>query len=528
MAKREFKKILLINPPGRVLILKDGIPAARKHSFPPIGLAYLGATLRNAGYEVSIVDMLVEGYEVEIIKDNHVIYGLTAEMLLEKIEEIKPDVVGMSVMFSSKIYECLNITSEIKKRYPDIVTVYGGAHVSGAPIDTVQHPSVDYALIREADLSIVDFMNFLNGTVDIKDVENLYYKVNGEVLNTITATPVVKGNGWEQYKRKDAGVPVDLDALPFPAWDLLPMERYWDKEVRVAGGDVISHKYLVVISSRGCPWACHFCTSPTISGWKAYRKRSDASVIAEIKHFKEIYDIKEVMFDDDNFFTDKKRTLRLIKALGKAFPDTYFSNPGGTEINALDNNVIDILAENRFYRVNLAIEVGDPEVQKMALDKKVPLERLHDLVAYLKSKSIETRAMYIIGIPGETRAQRQRTLDLVRTLDVDDFYISIATPLRGTVLFDHVVENGLFIEGADLNDIGFGKAAVKMVDDTTSEELEDVRRVVWKESFEIRRRKIAQNTIVTDAEKRTNEVEEYENAGYLFLKKNKTPTVSHS
>ena len=486
----KMQKILLINPPGKVLVLPDGKPASRKHCFPPIGVAYLAATLREGGYDVSVVDMLAEGYENEYLEGEYVFFGMTIPQLLERIAENVPDVIGISVMFSQKIKECFAIATAIKNRFPEIVILFGGAHVSGAPQETLENPSIDFVIPREADTTIVQFMDYLNGKIDRDDVVNLYYKEDGEIRNTITAKPAVVGQGWEHYKKKDSGVPMDLDALPYPAWDLFPMDRYWDKEVRFAGGDVVTKKYMIMLSSRGCPWACYFCASPTVSGWKAYRKRSVQSILDEIQHFKDMFGIEEIAFNDDNFFVDKKRTKEVVKALGKAFPDTYFGNPGGTEVNALDYEIIDLLAENNFYRINLAIEVGDAELQKVACDKNVPLDRLPELVDYIKSKGLETRAMFIIGIPGETREQRAKTIHLARTLDVDDFYISIATPVRGTELFDEVLIDDLFVDGVNINDIAFGTSTIRMIDDTSPQELEKIRRDVWRESFERRRQKM--------------------------------------
>ena len=171
-----------------------------------------------------------------------------------------------------------------------------------------------------------------------------------------------------------------------------------------------------------------------------------------------------------------------MKDLAREFPDIYFQCTGGTEVNALDDEMIELMAKSNFYHAILAIESGDPEVQASSVDKNVKLDRVPHIIKKLKEHNIEIKALYMIGFAGETRAQIQKTVDLALNLDVLDFNLSIVTPLPGTPLYDECIEKGLFLEGATVNTLNYDKSNIKL-GDLTADELEDIRRNVWKKAF---------------------------------------------
>lgn len=508
-------KVLLINPPGKVYVLPDGTPAHRKHCTPPLGLAYIAANLLQNGYEVQVMDILAEGYNNEIFKNQSILYGLSTEDILARIEKAKPDIIGISVLFSFLILEVFELCEIIKRHFPHIPIVLGGQHPSGAPEDVMKCEYVDYVIVAESDQSMVFFLESLNGRLPRNEVPNLYYRESGEIKNTLLRyTPVTKGMGWSYYTLKNAGIPDDLDKLPFPAWNIFPLEDYWNSDVRIGGGDVVRKRHAVMISTRGCPHACYFCTSPLMSGYRGYRMRKNEEVLREIRWLVSQYGVGEIAFLDDNFFVSKPRVKRLLKMIAKEFPDIYFHVPGGTEVNALDHEMVDLMAEANFYKVQIAIEAADQGVQNSLIDKKVKVDQVPETIDYLKSRGIETRALFMIGFPGETRAQIQKTIDLAKSLDVDDFYISIVTPLPGTPVYDECIQKGLFVDGFDVNKHRYSSAKIKLPD-TTPDELEQIRRDVWQEVFNEKRKKM--KSIAGDRLRQFTDVRDYERAGFTIL-----------
>lgn len=510
-----FNTVLLINPPGKVYIYPDGSPAHRKHCTPPLGLAYLAASARKFGYDPRILDIVAEGYETERMDGSFLVYGLTWDRVKARIEAENPDVIGISVLFSNIITEVYALAGRIKQAFPHIPVILGGHHPTGAADEVMKCPDVDYVMLGESDLSFVEFLDYLNGKRPVESVTTLYYRQDGEVKNTMTgAKPVHEGLGWKYYNRKDAGIPLELDELPLPAWDLVDMDIYWNTQVRIGGGDVSRQRYAVMVSTRGCPHVCYFCTSPLVSGYKGYRKRDNDSVMNEIRWLVDTYGVEEIQFMDDNFNISRPRVMKLMERLAEEFPNVLFSATGGTEVNALDDEMIELMARSNFYKVLLAIEAADESLQSAIIDKKVKIHRVPQVVDKLKAAGIETRALFMIGFPGETRGQIQKTIDLAKSLDVDDFYISIVTPMPGTPLYDECVEKGLFVDGFDINNIRFSVTSIKLPD-TSAEELESIRRTVWHEAFEERRRKM--NAKHAERHHKFTDTSEYELVGFNSL-----------
>ncbi len=206
-----------------------------------------------------------------------------------------------------------------------------------------------------------------------------------------------------------------------------------------------------------------------------------------------------------------------MRLVAKEFPDMAFSVPGGTEVNALDNEMMDLMAAANFHKVLLAIEAGDQSLQEALIDKKVKIHRVPEVVDYLKSKGIETRALFMIGFPDETKDQIARTMALAQSLQVDDFYIALVTPLPGTPLYDECVRRGLFVDGFDINNIRFSIASIRLPE-VDPLELEQLRRTMWQKAFEQKRQRLARDV---PKERRTQflSAREYELVGFKSLQK---------
>jgi radical SAM superfamily enzyme YgiQ (UPF0313 family) len=476
-----IRNVMLIQPPGRCLIGRDGVITERKHCHPPLGLAYLAAGLRDNGYGVTVVDMLAEGYEEERYTEQFVYYGLTTEAALARIAAADPDMIGISILFSNLAAESFRLVEAIKRRFPDKKIVLGGHHPSAMPAKVMERPEVDFVLVGEADSTLLQLCDALNGRTDIDGVKGLFYRrEEGAVVDTMaTAASALDGGDYRYFFRKDGPNPGDLKKLPKPAWDLFPMQAYWSSEVRAGGGDVQREKYAVMVSTRGCPHVCFYCTSPLMGGYKGYRKRTNEDVIAEIRWLRDEFGVEEIQFLDDNFFVSKPRVKDLCRLLAEHFPDMVFSVPAGTEVNALDEEMIDLLAEANFYRLVLAIESANPEIQADKIDKRVDLSRVPEVIRYIKSRGMEARGYLMIGFPDETRESIEHTASYALSLDLDDFALSVVTPLPGTPVFDEAVQRGLLVDTFNPNDIRYSISSIR-IDGMTPEEIEDVRRSTWR------------------------------------------------
>ena len=138
---QKFNKVLLINPPGKIFMHQDGHIGERKHCTPPLGLAYIAASLLHNEYDVNVLDILAEGYDNEIIIDSFIIYGLDIKETLSRVAEYNPDVIGIGVLFSNRINESLDIATNIKKNLPDVKIVLGGQHPTAMPKQIMKNHS---------------------------------------------------------------------------------------------------------------------------------------------------------------------------------------------------------------------------------------------------------------------------------------------------------------------------------------------------------------------------------------------------
>ncbi len=508
-----IKKVLLINPPGKCHLRKDGSLGERKHCTPPLGLAYLAANLLRHDFDVEVLDILAEGYAQEVFLDPFILYGLSMQETLERVKRAKPDLIGISVLFSNRAKESFELVEAIKRELPDVPIVMGGQHPSGLPVDVMKRSEVDYVLIGEAETSFAQLLYSLNGHGPIEEVPGLYYRRDGQILNTLgERKPVIAGEGWNYFYLKDFPNPRQLAELSYPAWHLFPMDAYWKSEVRIGGGDIVRERFAVMISTRGCPHTCDFCTSPLMGGYKGYRMRTNEDVVQEIRWLIDTYKMEEIQFLDDNFFVSKPRVKRLLKVLAAEFPDTVFSVPAGTEVNALDTEVIDLMAQANFHKVTLAVEAGDQTVQNARVDKKVNLSRVPEVVDYIRKSGMQTRALFMIGFPDETREQINRTVQMALTLDVDDFYLSLCTPLPGTPLYDECLRRGLLYDDFDVNNLRYSVANIKLPD-ISREELESIRRNVWVQ-YKSNQTSQLQYTAIKRPFKEFKGTSEYENAGF--------------
>lgn len=456
--RKKIDKVMLINPPGKITITSEG-SRERKLAVPPLGLAYLAAALIENGIEVDILDILIEGYENEHVLDNIVVYGLDDAQIRKRISDFNPDLIGVSCLFSNRGKEALNICKTAKEVIPEAYVVLGGQHPSGLP-GMILDPNVDLALFGEADQALVELIRAINNGSDLKEVSQIILKHEASV--------------WKSDKKC---LP-DVGKLPLPAWDCVKLDRYWqaglsDYEISDSG----EKRFMVMITSRGCPHGCSFCTSPMITDRK-YRQREIADVISEIDSYINKYDITDIYFWDDNFFINKQRVKKLLAAVSESFPDISFQVPSGAEINAIDEEIIDLMAKARFKKLFMAVESANDAVQASHIDKKVNLQRITGLVNKLRDVGIISEGSFMVGFPGETKEQIDSTLKLASEYGFDRISISIVNPLPGTALYNECESKGLLHEDFDPQNIRWSMENIK-IDGVERGYIVKQRRAVW-------------------------------------------------
>lgn len=432
----KIKNILLIKPYRYVttlLTLKE-IPF-------PLGLGYLAAVLEK-NYNVIAIDIdLEELSEAELVK---------------RIEDFKPDLVGISSMFSVNYKYAHDTARIIKSISQEIVVVMGGVHVTSLPQEVLRDKNVDFAIVGEGEISFLQLVECLNDKGELRSIDGIAFRENGGVC--LSSKRSIINN---------------LNELPFPARHIFPFERY-TRTARKYYTRPRQFPFTHMITSRGCPYDCTFCAVRKITG-RRYRVRSAENVILEVKYLVENYNIKEIHFYDDNITLYRDRFLRILEGL-KIYKINWV--PLNFSVNGLNEELLEKIKESGCYRIVLSIESGTERVLKRIMNKNVDLQEVRKIVKFARQLDIEVIGVFVIGMPGETLGEIYKTVNFAEELDLDYFIFSIATPYPGTRLFDICKDCGFLIPEFSLEKLRISQGCIK-TPEFCPDDLERIRHEEW-------------------------------------------------
>ena len=270
---------------------------------PPLGLCCIAAGLREKGLKnILLYDTLIEDYyNVQDLEghDNMITYGASDEKICEKMNEFKPDIVGVSALFSSQVSQAYRVAQSVKKANKDTIVVFGGIHASDKPEEVMNtEPSVDYIMRGEGDWTWYNLVEQLFFKGDLTKVPGLVQRDKNGFIKNLMA-PLIH----------------DMDGLPLPAWDLLPMDEYF-KLAMYHNPYVKSERVACIMTSRGCPDRCYFCSSTVFFGHK-FRQMSADRVGEMVDYLVENFKIKELQIEDDNFAVNPVRVVDICEKIKK-------------------------------------------------------------------------------------------------------------------------------------------------------------------------------------------------------------------
>jgi len=407
---------LLIAPHYEALYGRANIKKLR-WGFIPYGLACIGGKLRFDGHNVKIIDTtcsISSWNEIE-----------------EVIKKESPDYLGVSIT-TPQAPGGLKICEITKRIKPNCITVIGGPHASALPEEMLSDKNVDIVVIGEGEIT----MSQITKGISLTDIKGIYYK-KGDCI--------IKNQPQELID--------DLDRLPFPLYEQLPIERY---------GTPYMGRSIGIITGRGCPFSCSFCASKVIFG-KRCRLRGIASILEEIAWFKNRYGIKSFSFWDDTFTIQKDRIKKLCEELiNNDFNITWSCT---TRVDSLSLELLKAMKEAGCCVIHLGIESGDAFVLEKT-QKRITLEQVENAVKWARSLDIETYGYFILGLPYETKDTLIKTINLAKKLKLDYAQFALLTPLPGTEIW------GLAKQGKVLkftsNDLGgfsrYGEAIIELPD----------------------------------------------------------------
>lgn len=422
-------KVLLIQPP--MSLLSGEQPSV----VPPLGLAYIASVLKRENIEVKIMDTIADGLHQSKHSTFKTIshFGLEWEEIRKRLSMENPDVVGISCPFSSSAKNAHRIAEIVKTINKNIFTVMGGAHPSALPREVLTDPNIDFVVIGEGELTMLELIRSLESS-NFSGLKGIAYRdVKKIVVNP--PRPLID----------------NLDELPFPERDLLPMEKYF--EAPAWHCQVVKHpRFTSIITSRGCPGRCIFCSIHTVWGHK-WRARSSKNVVDEIELVVERYGVKEIHFEDDNLTLSKKRMEAICDEIIARGLDIYWTTPNGVAIMNLNKHLLEKMKASGCYRLHFGIEHGDPEFRKKVVRKPILSEHAKKVIRWAKRAGIWTSGFFIIGLPGENEQTYLKTIEFAKELDLDTASFFIATPYPGTDLYKLCIARGYIQKDIDWSHI---------------------------------------------------------------------------
>jgi anaerobic magnesium-protoporphyrin IX monomethyl ester cyclase len=421
-------RVCLINPP-RIHPRSWGKPTV----YQPLGIAYVAAVLEKQ-HKVSIIDSPTEGWRnLEQIDETKYRQGLKNEEIADRIRRWSPDIVGINIPFSGWSKAAFEVASVVKSIDKDITTVVDGLHPTARPADCLSNPNTDFVVRGESEYTMLELVGALeqDNTKDFEKIEGIGFVKNGKNVITSPRAEIQ-----------------DLDSLPFPARHLLPMEEYFAavKENPIRG--VIHKPWAIVITSRGCPHNCIFCSEHIVMG-RNWRKRSPENVVDEIEQLVQDYSIKQIDFYDNNMTLNKKRAMTICDLMIKRKLDVEWYVPTGVRADTLDEELLMKMSASGCKGIRIAPESGIQRVVNDVIKKNLDLKDVEKAVVLAKKAGIKIGVFFILGLIGETKEDMKETIRFaykLRQLGADGFHFSIAMPLYGTELYEQAKQGGFLRE----------------------------------------------------------------------------------
>ncbi|MBU4346030.1 MAG: B12-binding domain-containing radical SAM protein, partial [Candidatus Omnitrophica bacterium] len=383
--------------------------------YPPLGIGYIASYLRKYGkdkYDIKIVD------------------GNCCRDILKEVYKINPEIIGFTAL-SPQIKEAVDLSWQIRKWKKTIFQVVGGIHVSAMPEETLSKGAFDIEILREGEETFCELVDLFSRNKLSKDalerIKGVCFKDNG----VFYCTP----------RREEIA---DLDMIPPPARDLFDMKHYLSYHLAIRG--LTGSRITTVMGSRGCPFNCTFCSSKIV--FKGVRQFSTEYLIAEIKDLIKQYNIKAVFFTDDTFTINKEKIRNFC---------TQFINEGLSakikwevqgRVNLIswqDLELLQLMKKAGCVQIDYGFESGSERILDFLKKSTARISDNERAIQVTKKAGLQVMGTFMVGTPGETEADLEKTKDFVSKNfnQIGYFQTFVSTPYPGTELYDICFEKGL-------------------------------------------------------------------------------------
>ncbi|MBI5398964.1 cobalamin B12-binding domain-containing protein [Candidatus Woesearchaeota archaeon] len=373
---------------------------------PNLGLGFIAAVIEEMGYDVKILDCF--GLE------------LTKEETFKEMERHNPNVVLVGAV-TANFTISMDVLKKSKELNPAVVTVIGGPHVTVNPESAFEERGVvDFVVIGEAEETIAELLCYIKKKSDVP-------------LHRIKGIIYVDESG-KMVRTEKRGVVKFLDKLPMPAYHLFPMDRYHSY-----GWLNLGRKFSTMITSRGCPFKCRFCQSSQQAQF--WRQRSAENVFKEIQLLYDVYGIRHIYFQDDEFCVNHQRIIDICDKIKEAKMDLAWECL--TRVNHVDEALLSSMASAGCKSVLFGVETGYEEGFKK-INKPISCDMVVRAVRIAEKCGIMTRTAFILGFPWEGEEEMRKTIKFAKKVNADLTFFNVLTPYPETPLHEEMVAKNLF------------------------------------------------------------------------------------
>ena len=369
-------------------------------SVPPLGLAYVAAAVRDAGHRLQIIDAPGEAitrfqqYPTSV--GDLWLHGLSGSEILDRIDS-RTDVVGYTHMFLHEWGYLKDLLRAVKDRFPGVINVVGGENPTAWWNHMLaESADLDACVLGEGEEKMVRLLAAVEAGDGLGTVPSIAFRAGGKAVKTDSLSRIVA-----------------IDDIPWPAWDLFPVDAYLDYEY---GSGVNRGRSMPMLTSRGCPYQCTFCSSPEM--WTTrYFARDPEKVADEIQFYKDRYGVTNINFNDLTAVLTKDWIVNFCRIVRGRDLEISWQLPSGTRSEAVDREAADLLYNSGCRNFGYAPESGSPRILKI-IKKKVKLPALLESVKGALDAGLNTQANIIIGFPHETLKDLWLTYKLILKMAV--------------------------------------------------------------------------------------------------------------
>jgi anaerobic magnesium-protoporphyrin IX monomethyl ester cyclase len=389
---------------SKILLIKPRFYLPNFHTITqPMGLMYIGSVLRKAGHEPKIHDCCSDCRNLRVLK--------------RIITNWKPDFIGVSII-ATELEQTREIMRIIRSILLDVPVTFGGPWPSANPKESLKTFGADFVVIGEGELVFPELVEALNKGLPTEAIPGTASVVDGRVK-------INPGRYLTEY---------ELNALPFPTWDLLDHKLYANMP---SGAVVGCRHYMAIVTSRGCPFKCAYCHQTM---GKVFRKRSVESVLSEMEELHFRHGFKEFEIIDDCFNVDRERMYAILTGIRKRLSGVKLHFPNGLRADMLKPEDMLLFKQAGTVSVSFAIETSSSRLQKM-IHKNLNIDKAILAINAAVEAGIYTSGFFMIGFPTESYEEASATVDFAVRSVLHRAAFYLVTPFVGTELAEMAVQN---------------------------------------------------------------------------------------